>query len=56
MGNIEINVNSQLSSSIFILKNGKPIIRIESLNCEGADRVIEQIKQALKLGGNDEEV
>lgn len=49
MPKVTINVNAQLSSSIFILKDGKAIIRIESLTCEGADTVIEQIKEALQL-------
>ena len=49
MNKITINANTQLTSSFFILKDGKPIIRIESLNCEGADSVIEQIKTALKI-------
>jgi hypothetical protein len=32
------------------------IQKVKTLNCEGADTVIEQIKQALKIGGKEEKV
>jgi len=48
MKEYEIDIFSQqTTSSFFILQNGKPIIRIESLKCEGIDTVLEQIKAAI---------
>ena len=52
---IEFDTKLRTSSSFFILKDGKPIIRVESLENEGVAETIERIKAALNLPNTADE-
>ena len=43
------SLNGATTCSYFIIKNEKAIIRIESINCEGLDTVLDYIKEAFEL-------
>ena len=49
MNKYELDTHIRTSASFFILKDGKPIIRVESLENEGVAETLERIKAALNL-------